>query len=228
MVGAQKTLPRWQANGCKACQETSTWRVAGKRQGSQWETWNKARIWAMMVCYYASRKKGMPIHMLHGLTTVTRGSQSWASVGKSLNVRNHGLTAGRKCVPEKTIYFYVIIIIFFFLLCSLQDLSSLTRTEPRATAVKSLSPKHWTAGETSKLFPLNLHSIRELVAGFHFQNHWACEYSVILPRDTGPHASMLCPHLSVWYSKAPTQTRGLLYPSQRLGWKVSQRQQSTG
>lgn len=110
-------------------------------------------------------------------------------------------------------------IIFFSLAapCSLKDLSSLTRTEPRATAVKSLSPKHWTAGETSKLFTLNLHSIRELVAGFHFQNHWACEYSVILPRDTGPHAGMLCPHLSVWHSKAPTQTRGLLYPSQRLG-----------
>ena len=112
MVGAQKTLPRWQANGCKACQETSTWRVAGKRQGSQRETRNKARIWATMVCYYASREKSLPIRVLHGLITVTRGSQSWASVGKSPNVRNHGLTAERKCVPEKSIYFSVIIIIF--------------------------------------------------------------------------------------------------------------------
>ena len=31
-------------------------------------------------------------------------------------MRNHGLTAGRKCVPEKTIYFYAIIIIIFFVM----------------------------------------------------------------------------------------------------------------
>ena len=124
-------------------------------------------------------------------------------------MRNHGLTAGRKYVPEKSIYFPVIIIIWS---CSLQDLSSLTRDWTQGHSSKTAESEALDCWGTPKLFTLNLHSIRELVAGFHFQNHWACEYSMILPRDTGPHTNMLCPHLSVSHSKAPTQTRGAAGP----------------
>ena len=43
--------------------------------------------------------------------------------------------------------FFYFLFLFLAIPRSLRDLSSLTRTEPRATAVKVPSPNHWTARE---------------------------------------------------------------------------------